>query len=157
MAFPCIPSRRSFDLEMILGKAETFKMLSLCLPQQSTSWRHLFTISRHVRFPKKKVCFPVVVVEAIAAQSYASCLNISLDLAERALEHPIAALKARLINSTGLLLSSPEDVLAPLEKILTLAWSSKELRSSKYDPFVLSHWDLRPPNILIDPHHNIKG
>jgi len=157
MAFPCILMRQSFNLEATLKTLRTHNILSLSQPQRSGSCLHLFIISQPVRFLETNVCDPLVVVKFIAAQSYASAFNISVDLAERALQHPIAVLKARIINSTGLLLSSPEDVLSPLEKMLILAWSSKELRSPNYDPFVLSHWDLRPPNILIDPYHNIKG
>jgi len=103
------------------------------------------------------VWFLVAFIDLLVARFYAHTAELPLNLAERAVRHPIAILKARLIDSTGLLLSSPGGVLAPLEKMLILAWMSNESRSTKYDPFVLFYWDLRSLNIIVDPDHNIKG
>ena len=51
---------------------------------------------------------------------------------------------------------SPESSTA-LDKMILLSWVVSKLPPSDNERFVISHWDMRPSNILIDKQHNLVG
>ena len=98
-----------------------------------------------------------LVTEFVVATFYAAWQNVSLNNAATRLRHPTAWTKAAMLRSTNLLRSTPSEAVGAFEKMLLLAWVTKELRNAKHDPFVMVYWDLRPPNILVDSEHNVVG
>lgn len=88
---------------------------------------------------------------------YAEAHDCPLELATEAMQHPTGDAKAKLLKSSEFLGSTPSKAVGGLEKVLLLAWVTKELQYVKSDSFVIKYWDLRYPNILVDREHNVAG
>ena len=99
------------------------------------------------------IFFVDLVVIAFNAQAE----GYSLELATKVMQHPIVHTKARLLKSSQFLCSTPSEAVGGFEKVLLLAWITKELQFVDPNPFVLKYWDLRYPNILVDHEHNLAG
>jgi hypothetical protein len=85
-------------------------------------------------------------------------LNSFWDSRRGRIPSTIAWAKEKFVENRKLLTSEPSPPeLSGMDKLLLLAWVTEQLRDTDQEPFVLHHWDLRPPNVFIDEHQNIVG
>ena len=66
--------------------------------------------------------------------------------------------KNKFVENRKLLITQPSTPeLNGMDRLLLLTWVTEQLRNTDHEPFVLHHWDLRPPNVFIDDNENIVG